>query len=62
MLTITTGKLSPRPPILRHPDELVEVLDRDNQRRRTPARELAEGDVLYGFGVIARIERAAEAA
>ena len=61
MLTITAGRLSPRPPIRCHPDELVEVLDADNRRTRKRAAELTVGDVLYGLGVVAQIT-AAEAA
>jgi hypothetical protein len=60
MLTIQTGRLSPRPPIHCHPDALVEVLGADNHRARKRAAELATGEILAGFGVVARIERGVE--
>lgn len=62
MLTIHTGRLCPRPPIHRHADEMVDVLDADNVRQRKRAGDLRTGEVLYSFGVVARIERVAEAA
>lgn len=62
MLTIYTGKVCPRPPIHRHPDEMVDVLGTDNARERKPAGELRPGDVLASFGVVARVESAARAA
>ena len=59
MLSIICGRLHPRPPVFRRPDELVDVLDADNQRERKPASALRCGEVLYGLGVVTRIERAA---
>lgn len=61
MVTIFCGKVSPRGPIYRHPDELVDVLD-GNERRRKRARDLVLGDVLHGVGVVASLVPAAEAA
>lgn len=62
MLSITCGRRFPRPPILCRADDVVDVLGANNERAKLRAGDLRPGVILFGHGVVVRIDDAAEAA
>lgn len=55
MLTVQVGRRWPRTLTLK-PDEVVDVLLPDDSREKRRASDLAPGVILFGCGVVEKIE------